>query len=74
MGAVVGVKKFIGDSWEVNGWVTSERIEREDTNPTGYAHANNLKRELESGQNCDWLTPEEFVIFQMTFELFQQKP
>lgn len=57
MGAVVGMRRFIGDSWEVNGWVTSERIEREDTNPTGYAHANNLKRELESGANCDWLTP-----------------
>lgn len=56
-GGVVGIKKFVGDSWEISGWVTGERIKRDDTNPNGYAHSDNLRRELESGANCDWLTP-----------------
>lgn len=56
-GAAVGVRQFIGDTWEVDFRVSGERIKREDVSVNGYAHSENLKRELESGENCKWLDP-----------------
>jgi iron complex outermembrane receptor protein len=51
-----GVTKYIGDSWEVDFTVGSERIERDEISTKGYALEDGLTNLIQNG-TCDIFTP-----------------